>query len=152
MAETKLTRKEAESALKRADGNKTRAAKAMGVARTTFARILKGTETAADKGANRAEENKKRLRDFRELHDRSYIVPRAIRAAIRSLGSDSWEYETNFIRCDELRAAGVSQVELNLYRDDFADYIAMTKRRDGRRCWAGSTALAEKMNAMVMSQ
>lgn len=89
-------------------------------------------------------DTKKTLKDFRKAHDRSYIVPERIKEALKQLGSDSWEYETVFVKM-----VGIGQTELNIYRDQFEDYVVETKR-GGKRVWAGSKGLAEKMREMVL--
>jgi hypothetical protein len=89
------------------------------------------------------ERKAKGLSAFRAEYDRDYIVPTKIKAALRMLGQGGWEYEVDFSRM-----AGVSLADLAAYRDKFCGYWVQVKR-DGRRAWAGSAALAASMRKMV---
>lgn len=86
------------------------------------------------------------LDEFRSSHDRSYIVPNKIRAALAALGSDGWAYEGEFVKL-----ATISLTELGAYREQFQEFIVTLKGTEhgGRRAWAGSKATAEKMRRMV---
>jgi hypothetical protein len=86
----------------------------------------------------------KSVEDFRALHDKSYIVPRKIRAAIEALGPEGWEYELGF-----LKLAGLSTTDMAAFRDQFEEFIVSTPGHNPKRIWAGSKALAEKLRAMV---
>jgi len=83
--------------------------------------------------------------DFRAAHDRSFIVPQKIEAAIKQLGADHWEYEAEF-----LRVAGISTAELGRYRSQFEKSVVAVRVNGATRyVWAGSEALAEELRAMV---
>lgn len=86
------------------------------------------------------------LDEFRAAHDKSFIVPRKLKAALASLGPGGWAYEAEFVKL-----AGVSHTELGAYRSQFEDHIVILKgtEHSGRRAWAGTKALAEKLRAMV---
>lgn len=86
------------------------------------------------------------LDEFRAAHDKSYIVPRKIRAALATLGPGGWAYEAEFIKL-----AGVSHTELGAYRTQFEEHVVTLRgtEHSGRRAWAGTKALAEKLRAMV---
>lgn len=83
----------------------------------------------------------KSLEDFRAAHDKSYIVPGKVRAALKALG-DGWEYEMAFAKL-----AGVSLGDLSAFRAMFEDHIVVVERT--KRAWAGSKALAAKMREMT---
>lgn len=89
---------------------------------------------------------KKSLADFKSAHDKSFIVPTKIKAALAALGPDAWEYEVDFIRI-----AGISSQDVAKYRSQFEDHLVTVKNkaREDRRVWAGSKALAAKMREMV---
>jgi hypothetical protein len=117
-------------------GSLTKAAKALGIARSTLARRLQNMpKTSAPKVG-------KSLADFQASHDKDYIVPNKIKAALQELG-EGWSYETDF-----LRLAGVSVTDLALYRDSFSPYWLVVDR-SGKRVWAGSKAMADKMREMI---
>ena len=89
----------------------------------------------------------KTLADFRAAHDKDFIVPNRMRAAIKALGNDGWEYETEF-----MKLAGISTTDLSAYRDQFADFqaVATTTKMSGggvrkKIIWCGSTAFAKKL-------
>jgi hypothetical protein len=84
----------------------------------------------------------KTLADFRAAHDKDFIVPAKIRDALKALG-DGWEAEVEF-----LRLAKVSTTDLAMYRDQFADHWVVVDR-SGKRVWAGTKTLADKMRSMV---
>lgn len=81
------------------------------------------------------------LQEFRAAHDKSFIVPQKIRAALKALG-DGWEYEAQFTRM-----AGISQTELGNYREQFSEHVVMVDRI--KRVWAGTKAAAAKLREMV---
>src|SRR5574343_470547 len=84
----------------------------------------------------------KSLQDFRAEHDKSFIVPSRIRAALAKLG-DGWLYEVEF-----LRLAQLSTTDLATYRDDFADHTVSVGGRTPRRIWVGTVAMAKQMREM----
>lgn len=128
----------AHAALKK-HGTNAAAARALGMPRSTFERRLKHP-TAPPVAVER--KVGKGLSDFRAQHDKDFIVPKKIKTALDALGS-GWEYELEFSRL-----AGVSATDLNLYREQFADYWLVIGR-SGKRAWAGSKSTAESMRAMV---
>jgi hypothetical protein len=81
------------------------------------------------------------LSEFRNTYDKSTIVPSKLKAAIKALGSQGWEYEVQFIRM-----AGVSPSDVGNFRDEFAEYIVATR---DRRVWAGSVKTAQQMREML---
>lgn len=87
----------------------------------------------------------KSLADFKAAHDKSTIVPGKIKAGLEGLGKDGWEYEADFVkRC------GVSVNDFSRFREQFNDYyVSIGGDRSGKRAWAGSTALADKMRSLL---
>ena len=83
----------------------------------------------------------KSLRDFRALYDKDLIVPSKIKAALKRIGANGWEYEIEF-----QRNAGVSQTDLSNFREQFAEYIVELR---SKRVWAGSPKMAAEMRAMI---
>ena len=87
----------------------------------------------------------KDIAEFRSAHDRNFIVPSKIEEAIKKLGPDCWEYETPFMRLAE-----ISSTDMGLFRDGFNDFIVeIGGKRNPRRVWCGSKALATKLRAMA---
>lgn len=82
------------------------------------------------------------LSDFRATYDKSTIVPTRVKAALKEMGSNGWEYEVAFAKL-----AGVSLNDLGLFRDEFSGYIVTL--RDSRRAWAGSEKMAKTMREMI---
>lgn len=82
------------------------------------------------------------LTDFRVEHDKSYIVPKRVTAAIEKLG-DGWLYEVEFAKL-----AGVSLSDLGHFRSAFEDHIVAIRRDGGKRAWA-KKHIAAKMREMV---
>lgn len=110
------------------------AAKALKLPRTTLQyRLKKESPVKSIAG--------KSISEFRAAHDKSFIIPNKIKAALKSLG-DGWEYELQFSKI-----AGVSLADLGSFRPMFEEYIVLVERT--KRAWAGSKATAEKMRAMV---
>jgi len=122
----------------RKHGSTSAAAKALGIARSTLDSRLKARPSAALPSATVG----KTLADFRAKHDKDYIVPAKIRAALKTLGN-GWEYEVDF-----LRLAQVSTTDLALYRDQFTDFWLVVDR-SGKRVWSGSKTLAQEMREMI---
>lgn len=87
------------------------------------------------------------LDEFRAEHDKSFAIPKRIRAALAELG-DSWEYEADF-----LRRCNTAPGDFIRYRDEFAEFSVETPRRNGqshaKRVWAGTKAFAAKLRAAV---
>ena len=132
--------KEAAAAVKQF-GSINKAARAAGIARSTLRRRLKGKPAAARVAAE-ATRSGRSLQDFRESHDKDFIIPKRIREALRALNG-GWDYETTFAK-----NAGVSLTDLANYRDAFAEHVVVV-RRDSKRAWAGTAAAAAKMREMV---
>lgn len=85
------------------------------------------------------------LQAFRESHDKNFIVPKKIEAAITKLGPESWEYEVDF-----LKLAGLCTRDLAMFRDGFEDFtVLVTNKNNSKRLWCGSKTLAAKLRAMV---
>lgn len=132
-----MTRGEAEAAVRK-HGGQARAAKALGLTREKIRWALRqgGSSVKPSLTGGRS------LADFRATYDKSYIIPRKIKAALTSLGS-GWEYEVGFAK-----AAAVSLSDLGAFRDQFADHV-VTLGREGRRAWAGTKSTAEAMRKML---
>lgn len=81
----------------------------------------------------------KDLAAFRAAHDKSYIVPEAIKKGLAALG-DSWEYEQEFVR-----RCGVSLAEFSRFREPFNEFCVEIGGKSVRRVWAGSKAYARKL-------
>lgn len=136
-------------ALVKKHGNKSAAARAVGIPKTTFYEIISGVNkhhhqthkassvapTGPTKRAGRS------LAEFRQTFDKDLIVPSRIKAALAALGSDGWDYEVGFAKL-----AGLNLSDLGNYREKFIDYVVPIRER---RAWAGSKSLAEKMRSMV---
>jgi len=84
----------------------------------------------------------KSLQMFRESHDKDYIIPTKIKTALKFLGS-SWLPEAEFAKL-----ANVSLADLSAYRSAFEANLVVMKR-DGKRVWAGTPALAKQMQEML---
>lgn len=83
----------------------------------------------------------KDIQAFRELHDKSYIIPKKINAALAELG-DSWEYEADFMkRCQ------VGSTDLARYREQFSDFHFEVRvmNRSTKRVWCGTKKFAAKL-------
>jgi hypothetical protein len=123
-------------------GSVNAAAKALGVARSTLDSRLKYKPAAGTMPPKEGTKVGKSLADFRASHDKDFIVPTKIRRALSELG-EGWVYES-----DLLRLAVVSVSDLALYRDQFSSHWLVVDR-SGKRVWAGSKALADKMREMI---
>lgn len=138
--------------LKQKHGTIVAAARAAGMAKSTFADVLAGKyETGAgqhpkQKHAASAQPTTARVKgrslsEFRQTFDKDFIVPNKIKTALASLGKDGWEYEVGFAKL-----AGLSMADLGNYREKFLDFVVTIRER---RAWAGSKQLADKMRSMV---
>lgn len=85
----------------------------------------------------------KDMQAFRELHDKSYIIPKKIKEGLAVLG-DSWEYEGDF-----MRRIGVSQTDFAAHRDDFMEFYVTTGGKNSKRIWAGTKAFAAKIRELA---
>jgi len=81
------------------------------------------------------------IAEFRNTFDKNTIVPAKIKAALKALGPNGWEYELQFVRL-----AGLNQADLGNFRDMFADFIVPLK---DRRAWAGSKKTAIELKGML---
>lgn len=89
----------------------------------------------------------KGLADFKAAHDKATVVPTKIKAGLAKVGKDAWEYEADF-----MKICGVNNVDFAAFRDQFASHIVELPSSQGirgKRIWAGSAALAEKMRELV---
>ena len=87
------------------------------------------------------EKSARSLAEFKATYDKSFIIPRAIRAGLKQLGG-GWEYEVAFAKM-----ISVSLQDLGTYRDEFAQHIVSL--REGRRAWAGKASVADEMRKML---
>lgn len=81
-----------------------------------------------------------RLLAFRQVYDKSLIIPAKIEAALAALGDD-WELEGAFVK-----RVGVATSEFGKYRDQFADYFLEVRQmgKGPSRVWCGTKEFAEK--------
>jgi hypothetical protein len=129
-------------------GSQTKAAAALHMSRKTIARALGRAQAGPAKswkveatGGHANERKGRSVAEFRSVYDKSYIVPRKVRAALKALAG-GWEYEVAFAKL-----AGVSLVDLGNVRDEFADHIITL--RESRRVWAGTVATAKQLRSML---
>ena len=87
------------------------------------------------------------LAEFRSVHDRNVVIPSKINAALEALlkiGPEHYEYESEF-----MKLAGISQADIGLFRDQFADHIVEAKvpgkGSNARRAWFGDKKVAAKL-------
>lgn len=87
----------------------------------------------------------KDLETFRAAHDKSYILPRRIRAALTALG-EGWEYEVEF-----LKRSGIAVSDIGAYRDQFKAYWVEVRssNRNVKRVWCGTPKFAERLRASL---
>jgi len=83
------------------------------------------------------------LDEFRAAHDKNFIVPHKVKAALDSIG-DGWEYQIDF-----LRLAGLSTTDLAAFREQFEAHIVVTKGNNPKMIWVGNVKTAQKMRDMV---
>jgi hypothetical protein len=135
-----MTPKEAKALVEK-HGSITAAAAAAGIPRSTLAGRIKGIPEAAKAAEGKPAPAKrgKTLAEFRAVWDKSTIIPERVRAGLRQLGANGWEYEVAFAKL-----AGVSLADLGNFRDEFAEHVVPLERGT-RRAWAGSAAMAERM-------
>lgn len=120
-------------------GSQTKAARALGISRRTIRKVLAGGEVATKSDAAKPG---RALSEFRNEYDKSYIIPRKVRAALATL-ADGWEYEVPFAKL-----AGVSLIDLGAVRSEFAD-AHVIELRGGKRAWAGRRSTADAMRRML---
>lgn len=83
------------------------------------------------------------LDDYRAAHDKNVIIPNRIRAALDEMlkeGQENWAYEAEFIR-----RAGISQTDMGLFRDHFAEHVVEAKNDRAKRIWFADAKVAEKV-------
>lgn len=83
------------------------------------------------------------LEEFRANHDKSFIVPAKIKAALEKLGN-GWQSELEFAKL-----AGLSMTDLGAYRAQFDAFVVPISRDGSRRVWAGTKAFASRMREMI---
>lgn len=84
----------------------------------------------------------KTLADFRAAHDKNVIVPNKIRTALTAMlkdGAENFDYESDFIR-----RAGISNTDMGMFRDQFADHIVEVGGRNTKRVWFADPKVARK--------
>lgn len=101
----------------------------------------------------------KGLDEFRKKHDRNYIVPTRIKAALEEMvvehekkepgkGEEAWEYDGEFVARTGLRASDVSA-----FKTDFAEHLVVqeTGSRESRArvIWCGRAKTAKKLRAIL---
>ena len=85
----------------------------------------------------------KTLADFRSAHDKNVIVPAKIRKALAELekaGAENWSYEADLIKL-----AGISQTDMSMFREQFAEHIVETSGKTNKRVWFASAKVAAKV-------
>lgn len=85
------------------------------------------------------------LSDFRQTHDKSFIVPARIKEALSQLGA-SWMYEHEFTKL-----AGLSQTDFGRYKDDYIDDHCVEVRASGgnvKRIWCGTKAFRDQLEGL----
>lgn len=135
----RLTPEQVRDAIKK-HGSQRKAAKALGIAQSSVNNALNGRAVEV-RSAAPGHIGGRSLSEFRETHDKGYIVPKKIRAALAALGA-GWEYEMPLAKL-----AGVSLGDLSAYRALFEDHIVIVEK--SKRAWAGTKATAEKMREMI---
>jgi hypothetical protein len=131
-------------------GSMTKAAAELGVHQSTVSRCLArylclecdSNREVKKASVSKAEVKKKSLSEFRQLYDKSFIIPHRIKEGLKKLGA-GWEYEVDFAKL-----AGVSLNDLSNYREQFLDFVVLTGK-DGRRAWAGTKSFAAQMRQMI---
>ncbi|HKS75845.1 MAG TPA: hypothetical protein VJQ82_21715 [Terriglobales bacterium] len=85
----------------------------------------------------------KTLADFRSAHDKNVIVPSKIKKALADMESEhpeNWAYESDLIK-----RAGISQTDIGMFRDQFADHVIETSGRNAKKVWFASAKVAAKV-------
>lgn len=88
----------------------------------------------------------KSTEDFRAIFDKKFIVPNAIRAALKKLGNRGWAKEKEF--CSN---AGISINDIPKFRAEFEEFIVVAKEagRHPTTVWCGSKAYATELREIV---
>ncbi len=85
----------------------------------------------------------KTLADFRAAHDKNVIVPARIKKALADMEvehPENWLYEGEF-----MKRAGISQTDLGMFREQFAEHVIETSGRNAKKVWFASTKVAAKV-------
>lgn len=143
-----MTPKEAK-ALALKHGSIRKAAQTVGMAQSTFRDRLYGRVKVRKPGkvgrpqatVSTGPAKRKSIADFRSAYDKSFIVPKRVKAALAELGA-GWEYEVDFAKM-----AGISLRDLGMFADQFAPHVIQV--REGRRIWTGSKKVADQMRQMI---
>ena len=122
-------------------GSQRKAALALGIPQSSLNDALSGRGVVAPRIAPPGHISGRSLSEFRETHDKNFIIPKKIKAALAALGQ-GWDYELSFAR-----QAGISLGDLSAFRSMFEDHIVIVDRT--KRAWAGTKATADRMRAMV---
>ena len=124
-------------------GSQRKAAAALGIAQSTLSGALRsGNGVAASRVVMAGQSGCRTLAEFRQLHDKNFIIPNKINAALKSMGKAGWAYEMVFAKL-----AGISLGDLSAFRAMFEDHVVLVDRT--KRAWAGTKATANAMRAMV---
>lgn len=139
-----MTKTEAQEAVQK-HGSIRGASKALGVPYSTLHGALHrdGMPMVAKPVSPPGQKIGRSLDEFKAAHDKSFIVPMRLKAALKALGN-GWEYEVALAK-----QAGVSLADLGNFRDQFSEHIVVVKRDGSKRAWAGTPAAAAKMRAML---
>jgi hypothetical protein len=81
--------------------------------------------------------------EFRAAHDKNYIIPARIRAALEKLG-DGWEYEMEL-----MKLAGISTTDVARFRSQFEEHIVTVAGQNPKRIWAGTKKLAAQLRELA---
>jgi len=149
MPRKRMTKKELIKVLKK-HPTRAHAARALGVPESTFRDRLKRmgiTLQDLQSEAGQEEGVKKTIDDFKTTHDRTYLIPTAIKNALSDLGPEHWLTEAEFMKSRHFRAHKITKLEIQEYSPPFEGYIVELPR--GKSAWAGSTELATQLQTMV---
>ncbi|OGT57540.1 MAG: hypothetical protein A3E01_08360 [Gammaproteobacteria bacterium RIFCSPHIGHO2_12_FULL_63_22] len=122
-------------------------AKALGITHSSMQNRLKrarerfGALGGIAAGPAQANTKGRSLSEFRETHDKSFIVPKKIREALKALGN-GWDYEQSFAKL-----AGIGLGDLSAFRSMFDEHVVVVEK--SKRAWAGTKATAERMREMT---
>jgi len=84
--------------------------------------------------------------DFKHLHDKSHIIPEKIRAGLKKLGPKGWQYQPDFIKTCEIG----NPADFGHHSAQFeADHCVLIGGSKGKKAWAGSKELADRLRAML---
>jgi hypothetical protein len=136
-----ITVEQARAALDK-HGNKSAAARALGIHRDTMAKLIGGKYIPAPVPARAA--TRRTIQSFREQFDKDTIVPRKIQDFLSSMSDDGdlWIPES------ELRErAHISATTLNLYREQFAGQIVAVDRKN---IWCVNKGVANQIRKMKL--